>query len=499
MSHCFVTMEQRKRISVAVLVAVLFLITSSYLLLPAQTPALTTQAGPESQPATAKPHFHAPKPNIWSDLSKHEADDVYAFLTKKEWAHLNITKTPKTGVDNFIVTIETLQPNKSQAVSFLFDEKDQPARWAKVVLSHHTEDGPLLTYYAVGPLPVSAETKAELLTYPFNSGFNSVPNLMADFVGSAEWALALAENVSDITSTLLGAKVNRKDPYDPNALQAFPRFTRLEAGLVIGWIQFFRPGMGSAGRTLLPQGIYVRFDASKDISEWTAAEWFYNGQMFDNIEDFREAIRDPDGSGFVRTPANLDGPWTDTENFDAHPEGRELPPPISIQPYGPRYKLDEAEKFVSWFGFDFYFTSTQATGVSLYDIRFKGERVMYELGLQEALAHYAGDDPMAGGQEFLDAFFGMGTNAYELLPGYDCPAYASYLSSELHRTGNTEKLPNNICIFEFTSDYLLSRHTTQYSITASRNTYLTLRSVSTVGMSFLLQGNSLYSLTRRFC
>ena len=126
-------------------------------------------------------------------------------------------------------------------------------------------------------------------------------------------------------------------------------------------------------------------------------------------------------------------------------------------------------------------TFTQATGVSVYDVRFKGERVLYELGLQEALAHYSGDDPMAGSQVFLDTFFGMGTNAFQLVPGYDCPAYADYLDTELHRLGATETLQNNICVFEFTSDYVLSRHTTQSSVTVSRNTFLTVRSVSTVG------------------
>lgn len=468
-------MEQRRRLSFAALTAIVFLLTASYLLLPSRN----RNRGPGMIISPTLSPFQAPRRNIWSDLNRHEAEEVYNFLVE-EWADLNLTRTPKTAADNYIVTIETLQPNKSQAVPYLFEEDSKPGRWAKVVLSHHKQHVPYLTYYAVGPLPVSAETKAVSLTYPFNSGRNSVPNLLADFVGSAEFALAVAENISDITTELLGAKVNRKDTLDPDSLQAFPRFTRLETGLVIGWIQFFRPGMGSAGRTLLPQGLYVRFNASNDTNQWKVGEWWYNGQMYENVDHLRSAIKDPE-SGFLKTPPNLDGPWTDSEDFDAHPDGRELPPPVSIQPFGPRYKLDRAERFVSWFGFEFYFTSTQATGVSLFDIRFKGERIMYELSLQEALAHYAGDDPMAGGQEFLDAFFGMGTNAFELLPGYDCPAYADYLDTDLHRSGKTEKLSNNVCLFEFTSDHLLSRHTAQYSVSASRNTFLTLRSVSTVG------------------
>lgn len=49
------------------------------------------------------------------------------------------------------------------------------------------------------------------------------------------------------------------------------------------------------------------------------------------------------------------------------------------------------------------------------------------------------------------------------------------MGNEMH------ELPNSICVFEFTADHLLSRHTAQYSVTASRNTYLVVRSTSTVG------------------
>lgn len=460
-------------------VAPLVILSAYYVLSPTSLRATVTAPHVNLGSASSTTHFHAPRPNIWADLKQYEADEVYDFLDK-QWANLNLTKSPKTLTDNFIVTLETLQPNKTQSLPYLYEEQVRPKRWAKAVLSHYTDHVPQLSYYAIGPLPVSDATKVEPLTYPFTNGQNTVVSLRADFLSAGEFALNLADNVSDITTELLGAKVNRENPLDPDALMAFPRFMRVEAGLDIAWIQFFRPGMGSAGRTLLPQGIYARVDASKAVDEWTVDKWFYNGQLFENLDHFRSAMKDPD-RGFLKTRPNVDGSWTDTEDFDSQPEGRELPPPVSIQPLGPRYKLDRTERFVSWFGFEFYLTSMQATGPSLFDIRFKGERVMYELSLQEALAHYAGDDPMAGGQEFLDAFFGMGTNAFELLPGYDCPAYADYLGSELHRSGKTEELPNNICIFEFTSDYLLSRHTAQYSITASRNTFLTVRSVSTVG------------------
>jgi len=427
----------------------------------------------------SKTGFQASKRNVWAELSKDEAVDVNDFILHNH-PELNLTKHPRSAKDNAIVFVETLKPNKTDALSYLYDDgPSPPQRWGKAAIAQNFDDGPYMVYYMVGPLPVSSDTQMLPLEYTFNSGRNYVRNPIQDFAAIQDFALSLAENVSDITQELLGATASRDRPDDPNGLLAFPRGSRVETGGLTMWMQLYRPGLSSNARTILPQGIYAKVDAtSSDIDQWSVGEVYYNGVLYSNADDLRTALRDP---GFKRTPANIDGPWTDTEDFDSHPDGRELPPPLSIQPYGPRYRLDRKERYVSWFGFEFYITTSPATGVSLFDIRFKGERVMYELGLQEAMAHYAGDDPMQGGLEFFDTFFGMGKNAYELVPGYDCPAYSDYLDLEYHQAYETHHIPNSICIFEYTADYLISRHTAQYSVTASRNTFLTVRSVSTVG------------------
>ncbi|KAK4544002.1 hypothetical protein LTR36_004776 [Oleoguttula mirabilis] len=423
--------------------------------------------------------YKAPRQNVWAELTEGEAADVNNFILK-EFAHLDLKKHPKSARDNFIFVVETLKPNKTDAASYLYnDGPSPPERWAKAAIAQNLKDGPYMIYYMVGPLPISKDSVILPLEYVFNSGRNYVQNPMKDYTAIQDFALALAENVSDITQELLGATANRQNPSDPHGLLAVPRGSRVDAGGLTLWLQFYRPGMSSGARTLLPQGIYAKVDAtSSDVNEWIVSQFYYNGVLYEDAEHFRAAV---DGPDFERTPPNLDGPWTDTEDFESHPPGRELPPPVSVQPYGPRYRLDRKERFISWFGFEFYITTAQATGVSLFDIRFNGERVMYELGLQEAMAHYAGDDPMQGGLEFMDTFFGMGKNAFELVPGYDCPAYADYLDAEWHQAYQTHHTPNSICVFEYTADYLLSRHTSQYSVTASRNTFLTVRSVSTVG------------------
>jgi primary-amine oxidase len=202
-----------------------------------------------------------------------------------------------------------------------------------------------------------------------------------DFYAIMDYGLSLGENMSDITQHLLGARVNREDPSD--GLMCWPRGSRIERGGMSMWFQFFKPSISSGARTLMAQGIYVKVDArSTDMSQWTRGQYYYNGVLYETADDLRTAMVEPD---FRRATVNEDGPWTDTEDFESQPEGRELPPPVSVQPLGPRYKLDRENQFISWFGFEFYIATAQATGVTLFDIRFKGERIMYELGLQEAM------------------------------------------------------------------------------------------------------------------
>lgn len=88
---------------------------------------------------------------------------------------------------------------------------------------------------------------------------------------------------------------------------------------------------------------------------------------------------------------------------------------------------------------------------------------------------------MQSGLEFLDTFFGMGSMMFSLVPGHDCPAYATYIDMTFTKGEQTKTNKNAICIFEYTSDAPLQRHTAGTSVSISRNTYLVVRSVSTVG------------------
>ena len=423
--------------------------------------------------------FHAPRHNVFAELSSEERGDVVTFLYENSDI-LNLTeRTVNFDSPNWINQIEVLRPNKSDAVSYLGNGGPEPDRYATVSVVQNDGSKAFLAEYQVGPIPVSNVTRIQRLVFPHNSGRNDVQTTIPDMVLFFWIVMGKGNDVQDITEDLLGAKVNMLDPLGPNSLGLGARPILIEEGRIIFWLEFFRTGPGSNGLSLLPQGLYVKLDVSSlDPDDWTTSEWFYNGVLYPDIDTFRKAWNSSD---FVKTSRNLDGAWTNTEDFTSKPRGRSQPPPLSIQPYGPRYQLDRKQQYISWMGFSFYLATSPSTALSLFDIRFNDSRIVYHLGLQEALAHYAGSEPIQSGLEFLDTLFGMGSQANTLVSGYDCPAYADYLGVTYHKGERTYTNERAICVFEFTSDAPLQRHTSEWSVTISRNTYLVVRSVSTVG------------------
>jgi primary-amine oxidase len=424
-------------------------------------------------------HFRAPRVNIWAELSEDEVEDLLFFLYNVP-NNLNLTRPENaTAWDNHIALVEAFSPNKTDAVSYLNGASDLPHRYARVVVNQGATDMAGIFEYLVGPLPAGPETIVEPLTFCYNSGHNYVLNPLPDYQSIIEWFVALGNDMSDMIEDLLGEARNPGHVPGVPPLMALSRPAAFENGTVTAWAAVHSPGYRFDAWSLLPQGLYCRYDITgRDSTKWKLYEWYYNGIMYEDTKAFRKAWEE---GKVIKTPLNLDGEWSAAEPAAHGIPGREKGAPIAIQPFGPRFDIDEENRFVSWMGFEFYISERQATALSLWDIKFKGDQIMYELGLQEAMAHYAGDDPMQVGMVWLDTLFGMGFNMYELVQGYDCPQYATYLSTTFHRGDRTFTRNNAICIFEHTADHALQRHVTAKQVTITKNTYLVVRSVSTVG------------------
>lgn len=132
--------------------------------------------------------------------------------------------------------------------------------------------------------------------------------------------------------------------------------------------------------------------------------------------------------------------------------------------------------------FSFYISSGRDLGMQLHNVMYKGERIIYELGLQEAVAHYASSsDPFQASNAYLDSEYGFGATAFQLVSGFDCPAYATYMNTSYYAGETIHTHPSSICMFEFDTGYPIQRHTTFSYVSVTKNIVFVVRSVSTVG------------------
>jgi primary-amine oxidase len=148
--------------------------------------------------------------------------------------------------------------------------------------------------------------------------------------------------------------------------------------------------------SVLPLGLYMRTDITgRDPSKWKVTGWVYNNEFYPTLDDFRKVINEPD---FKSLGMNVDEPWAHTRTHGDPLPLDDLPPPAPIQAGKERFAVDEEESYVTWsesisqsriqspnvsngflVDFSFYASITRDNGVRLYDVRYKGKRILYEV------------------------------------------------------------------------------------------------------------------------
>ncbi|KAJ7078447.1 copper amine oxidase [Mycena belliarum] len=433
---------------------------------------------------TFSPVTVAPKINIFISLTDDEAASVISFLHNQ--TELNLTAATDAGAwDNAIEVVDLVQPNKTDALAYLDDGGLVPDRFAVARIAFGATDEPYLQDFIVGPLPISNTSTYASLDWATTSGSAKIRNYNADGDLLTQWNFDVTATVADIVLDLLNGTANGSDDDDFDIWGIDPLWKEEIDGeqRVILWNTYWRYPSGKNaifdGETLLPQGLFFKSDITgRDPSKWKLLGWLYGDIFYSTTEEFRKAWG---SAGFVKYDLNLPGSWIGSDQTGDFFPGDDIAPPVAIQPNGQRFSVDEAQKYVEWMDFSFYFTLTRDTGLRLFDIKYKGEHIIYDLGLQEAIAHYAGNDPVQSGTAYLDTFYGFGPYTFELVPGYDCPTYSHFLNSSFHAAELSTTHRNSICLFESDPGYLMQRHSSSSYLALTKNIVFTMRSVSTVG------------------
>ncbi|PVI02589.1 amine oxidase catalytic domain-containing protein [Periconia macrospinosa] len=428
------------------------------------------------QCSTDQPIAAAPHANVWRSLSQEEVSSVSKALSQR----FNLTSTPDfiDGTDSYIFQIDLLQPNKTSVLPFLRHDAKEPERYARATVQWGSANELYLEEYIVGPLSISNVTSVQPLTFPFNNRKSGKTRLASIFAAdTTKWFPQFSADIEDITRELWNTTI-----VDGGVRPRFVNPIFEEDGTQTVWATFYGPTpLGFDTISLLPLGVFLRVDmTSRRWEDWHITGWYYRGIFYETTADFRAAVFSP---GFEKPPPNVDGPWGSTDRQGEPMHLDELPPPITVSQGKKRFSVDLQENYVTWMDFAFFMATSTDQGLSLFDIQYKGKRIIYELSLQEALAHYAGADPVQSETVYFDTADGMGRTMLSLVKDYDCPNHATYMNATWTDAKGSNTVPNAICLFEADANYPLRRHfaPTQQYTSVAKNVMFTVRWISTVG------------------
>ncbi|XP_052050048.1 retina-specific copper amine oxidase isoform X2 [Apodemus sylvaticus] len=416
---------------------------------------------------------HPGQSQLFADLSPEELTAVMSFLTKHLGPGL-VDAAQARPSDNCVFSVELQLPAKAAALAHLDRGGPPPVREALAIIFFGGQPKPNVSELVVGPLPHPSYVRD--VTVERHGGplpYYRRPMMKAEFVQI--WR-HLKEVELPKAPTFLVSVLN----YNGSTLVPLHSTANgFHAGDRATWIALYH-NISGLGVFLHPVGLELLLDhGALDPAHWAVQQVFYLGHYYSDLaqlewefkagrlEVIQVPLPTPNGPSSLRPRVTPDPPL----------------PPLQFSLQGPQYNI-EGSSVISplW---TFTFGHGVFSGLRIFDIRFKGERVAYEVSVQECLTVYGADSPKTMTIRYLDSSYGLGQNSRALVRGVDCPYQATMVDIHvLMGTGSVRLLPGAVCIFEEAQGLPLRRHHSGigghfYGGLASSS--LVVRSVSSVG------------------
>ncbi|ELK05181.1 Amiloride-sensitive amine oxidase [copper-containing] [Pteropus alecto] len=414
--------------------------------------------------ANRPPRSPHSKSSVFADLSAQELKTVRSFL----WARKELRLQPSRAsaiAKNSVFLIEMLLPKKHQVLKYLDNGQRRPVREARAIIFFGDQEHPNVTEFAVGPLPRPRYMR-ELSPRPRRRiSWASRPMSSAEY---AQISHALQEATKPLRQFFLDTTGFSFHDCHTRCLTFTDSAPRgLASGQRRSWFIF---QLYVEGHFLHPTGLELCMDhGSTNPQDWTVEHVWYNGKFYRSPEELARKYSDgevdavvlgdprPWGKGAERMeePA-LFSSYRPRGDFSS-PVTDSVHGPRLVQPQGPRYRLEgHAVLYGDW---SFAFRLRPTTGLQVLNLLFRGERVAYEVSVQEVLVLYGGHTPAGMQTKYLDGGWGLGTLSHELAPGLDCPETATFLDAVHHFDADDPILyPRALCLFEMPTGVPLRRH-----------------------------------------
>ncbi|NXE30576.1 AOC3 oxidase, partial [Ardeotis kori] len=408
---------------------------------------------------------------VFADLTPEEMAQVVRYLQGNLGVQLVDASRAKPS-DNCIASVDVQLPAKAEVLQFLDGGGPRPPREALAVLYFGNQPDPNVTEYVVGPLPTPAYHRdVTVQKYGRKVPYHRRPVTIKEY---ADINALIHRELRKAPRFL--AACCESDGTDLAILTTAPR--GFKSGDRATWFVLFHDVAGT-GFYLSPVGLEVLVDhGDLQVSHWQLRQVFYNGRYFASTEELEGAFVD-NLLGLVK----IKKPRADEMLGSMRPRRPPgSPSPLQYEPQGPRYSVRNNR--VTFQGWSIAFGMNPNSGPRLFDIRYRGERIVYELSLQEALALYGSNCPGGMLTRYLDGSFGIGRFSYELVRGLDCPYTATYVDRHYLAESDTPKTnQNSLCIFEHDTSLPLRRHFSDFQsfyYGGLRKNALVIRAVSTL-------------------
>ena len=411
-------------------------------------------------------------PGVFDDLTLSEYYRVRDFLMSN--SEFNLTAFDHASVSsNYVYMVELQVPEKGFVLSYLDGNVEKPPRVAKVtiVFGNNTKP-PVLQYLVSLPdnnglnMTIKPIPGPDTRTIPLPSIDKPLDKVITKYLFS--------QIIDNITETLYQVLMQRFNLCYHNCTTG-ENCLRIElfqdnkddgySGQFV-WARFLS---SDALPYTFPLGLDILIDYTSPVPEqWSIKQILLDNKGFTDIDSLLEQQNSQKGQEHVTT-----------YNRDFHP-GPDTSPrhgPRLIDPEGKRYTIHGQRVTYSKWNFDF--NMSPSYGLRLFNVKFHGEMILYEISLQQILTPHT---------RFVSPRL-FGESAYELVRGMDCPDTAVYLDSTVFINSERPKTTqNNICIFETSGNSPYRRHYQRNSDGGSGvyfgtdDYYLVVRTIATVGL-----------------
>uniref|UniRef100_UPI0037E83C12 primary amine oxidase, liver isozyme-like n=1 Tax=Semicossyphus pulcher TaxID=241346 RepID=UPI0037E83C12 len=410
---------------------------------------------------------HDERSVVFADLTREEYLQVQQFMLKQKDLDISTDQNTRPS-GNFLFLIDLSLPKKADALDFLDMNGAKPVREATAVVFHGAKG--YIKEYVVRPLPnPSTCTDVTKERYKTDLPIN------ARTVTIGEYVLIFSFVEEQVFSKL---KKLMKESFNVDANNRLNAFEQMPRGVRSGdrktWLSFFRD---LSGMYIHPVGFEVLLNHEDvNASNWRVERLIYNGKYFDSVEDLKQKYE----TGSVKKIV-----YKESADYGS------LKPKLKPQQIGPQQFNVEGKRYsisnnhVLYLDWSFAFGLSSLTGARVFDVRFKGERIIYELSVQEAMSVYGSVSPGMMMTKFLDTSVGIGRFAHELARGVDCPYDATYVDTYRYiDVPGPVRFRNSICVFEHNLGQPLRRHFADFfhnSYGGMANSALIFRTITAIG------------------